>query len=267
MVEAFADPGSALARGLQSGVQMVSNIEELKQRKHAQEWEKDMGIAKLGMELGTNKNLPADMRANALNNGLVPVWNKHKINGQEMKPFTADDFKDKLLNETADSVSKIMGDKKLNSKQKYEATTNAWTNYYKTKGNADEAAKLQTDMMKHNDTKDKENAPPKPPAPDDAFKRQTDIVTNIGKLDSGDFNDQLMAGFAAKAGINVQPGQKMTPEMKVIVKNQAKAEFESLNQYMPEGQRRYMVTPDEMEKIKRAPGVTAADLSRVFVLP
>src|SRR3990167_3238283 len=126
MVEAFADPGSALAKGIESGFKMFMTAQELKQKKQSQEWEKDLNIAKLSMELGTNKNLPADLRANSLNNGMVPVWNKHKLNGVQMKPFTADDFKDKLLNETSDTVSKIIGDKKLNSKQKYEASTNAW---------------------------------------------------------------------------------------------------------------------------------------------
>ena|SRR3990167_701336 len=266
MVEAFADPGSALARGISGGIDMVAKVEEMKNRKRTMEWEKDLDIAKLSMELGTNKNLPADMRANVLNNGMVPVWNKYKIGGIEHKPFTAADFNDNLLNETADSVSRIMGDKKLGNKQKYEAATNAWTGYYKAKGQADDASKLQLDMMKHNDTKDKDNTP-KLPSPDDAFKRQTEIVNSLGKLDGTDFNEQMMAGFAQKAGRNIEPGQKMSPEMKAIAKRQAQAEFESLNQYVPEAQRRYMVSKDEYARLKTAPGVTEKDLSRVFVLP
>lgn len=266
MPEAFADPGSAISKGIAGGFQLVSQVAEVAQKKRAMEWEKDLNIAKLSLELGTNKNLSPETRANALNNGMIPVWNKYKINGASLPGFTVDDMKDKKWTETAAAIDKVSKDKNLTNEQKYKEVAKLTSDYHATRGDAAEAAKVQLDMMKHLSETDKAKEP-KPPAPDDAFKRQSDIVMTLGKLDKGDFNEQMMAAFAQKAGINVQPGQQLTPENKLMIKSQFRQEFESLNAYLPEGQRRYMVTPEEMDKLKRVPGIGQSQLSRVLVMP
>lgn len=166
MANAFPTAAGGLGQGLLSGVQTGLQIHQMKQQaniqnqqlaeqKRQQEWENGYRQAALAIQVAGTPHLPAELKARALNNGFLPLWNNkefnlHGNNDTPFDPFTADSFKDKELLNVLDQAKKIKGDKELskNPELQAQAVTNLFMDYHAKRGEAEEAQKLALSLVK-----------------------------------------------------------------------------------------------------------------------
>lgn len=148
MVE-FANPTAALGQGLLQGADLGMKLYQQKQAQREQEWQRGTQRAMLAMKVAETDGLPNEMKAKALNNGLVPIWNdkRFNLNGNNdapLEPFTAESFEDKDLMNTVKETQKLLNNKDMasNPKLAMDGVVNIWMEYNAKKGKAIEAQEL-----------------------------------------------------------------------------------------------------------------------------
>lgn len=154
--------GQGLLSGLNMGLQLGGTIKQNRlqeaqalEQKRQQEWEKGYKNAALAIQVAGINGIPDEMKARALNNGFLPLWNNKDFdvagnNAAEFQPFTADSFQDKELHKTISEAKRLAGDKELakNPELQLQAVTGLFMDYHAKKGKAAEAQKLALDLVK-----------------------------------------------------------------------------------------------------------------------
>lgn len=157
----FRSALEGLGAGVQSGVAIGSQLnqqnmqaKQMLMQKREQEWAKSYQKAALAVQVASMDGLPHAMKAKALNNGLVPIWNNPHFNveGNNSMPlegFKPEDFEDKELQDVFKTMKKNGENKELatNPKLLLSANTQLMMDYYTKKGKSKEAMEMQNKIV------------------------------------------------------------------------------------------------------------------------
>jgi hypothetical protein len=266
----YQSPGAALSQGLQSGLTLAAQYQQIKAQRDQEQFKRQLETAELGMKLTENKNIPLEQRVSAFNKGVRPVLTRMGINMPEMTPVTAksDSFQEAVKNSSG--LMDQMRAGKVDPHVGMNSILGNFTGALKDMEAETEAQKTQRELIVSNakgyvdqadkaDTHKTDNTP----TPAEAIKRQTELQLQLANLNKSDMNSQITAQAMNKAGFNVDPG-KVTPEMVDMVKAGVRKELSFLNQYLPDEYRhKEGITMAEAQALKEK-GFSTDRMARDF---
>ncbi len=171
MANGYPTAAGGLNQGLLGGLQTGLAIgqahqnsrlqdQQLAEQKRQADFEKGYKSAALAIQVAGIPGIPDEMKARALNNGFLPLWNNQEFdvagnNKTPLTPFTADSFQDKELQKVIAESKRLAMDKDLakNPELQMQAVTGLWMDYHGKKGKEAEAQKLALDLVKGKDEK------------------------------------------------------------------------------------------------------------------
>lgn len=243
MVQAYADPGSALARGIESGTSLALAVFNAREQRRQKEIENGMNRALIALEI-SKSSMPDNIKTDVMNKSFVPFMQQNYK--MDIQPFTAEDFKDKQLMDTSKQALEIIGDKSLSHDVKSQGWVGVWSEYMTAKGKAKETMELQSALVKGELKPDKKDQPKIPEIPD-ILKRQTTLFEKVGQIAKGRYFDE-----ATRQTIDLS----QNPALKKQIIGQVVGEVNKLNRYLPEGDQRMVVTQSEIDANARYKNMT-----------
>ena len=146
MVTPYADPGSALSRGIESGTSLALAFYSAKEQSRKRDWEQGLEGVKLGLEIAKS-DMPDEYKMNAWNKSVVPFMNKY-FSGVGATPVPIEAFQKKPMKELISKLDDLSGNENLSSWEILEGGVKHYSNFVAAGNKESEAVKIRLDLMK-----------------------------------------------------------------------------------------------------------------------
>lgn len=256
----FTHPLAQFAQGAQSGVQMGLQIDQVRQQRRSQEWQRDLQLASQYMDFAGTKGATDTTRSEAINsaNQIFQKWYPDMkfptIAPEQMPDYTP------VLKAGSDLIKTLEKDP-----GKFQFAISEWgrhnADWVANAGkkaaltDAQETARKQvTDTLnKMGDAQSDKEKAGKVKTPDKVLEEMFEInktIAGMGKLDA---QTAMMIGLAPDSPAAQAMAQgRVDPEMMAQIKGLGAARMETLNASLPEGQRLKAISPAEYEALVKA---------------
>lgn len=242
--------------GLQQGLSMVQNAQQIKAQKREREWQKDMTMVKTYIDYAGTKGVTPDTSSQSINqaNQIINKWYPN-MKLPQLTPQTIGDYKE-VLTAGQGLISTLEKDP-----SKFEFVIGEWgkANAAWDANNLKQAELTEmqkqarqgvTDTLKNmgDSTHKRTGGGAEGMTPDKARKRMTELKVEAAKL--GKVNAE-QAQIAKLTGDKVENLQISKEDMAGTLAAMTK-EMAALNQHLPENERLVPITPDEAAVMREA---------------
>jgi hypothetical protein len=141
----FGDPVASAAQGISQGFQIGMAARQAS-------WEKKYKQAAFAVDLASKKAVPASVRTQILNKGLLPLLNDPRFGmtkgGEPIKPFDEKSVDSSSFIDLTKKIKEIDADKDLTTGMKQKFHAQLISDYYAAQGEEDKALEVQNNLLK-----------------------------------------------------------------------------------------------------------------------